>query len=575
MTQTTRRPRSSPGARALLLCALSFAGLPLGCGPAASGPPGPVPCVGSCAEAVPPPTPPGGGIDYLIVTGPKLVTAAKAYQTYREQAGYRVGTLVVPPSSSGAGGDPSARIEEIKAFVRGHYERRDPKRPFFLLILGDADDPVPVYRYREPFDGTSNKSDNYYVDLDGDHEPEFPVGRIPARTVEEALVILRKIERHESTYEVGEWNRRLTLFASQGGFSVDYFLEQLTKEYMDAVSYDYDMTMTYASQRSEYVYVPEKISDKVYAEINDGALVAAYQGHGNEAGLDSLSWNGRHFPIFDLARLETKLDVRHKPPLLVILACLTGGFVNRDAFAEEILRTERAPAALIASTEISHPYTNGILFREVAETATADREPTVGQFLWRLKYRLMHQKDRIRDTIDAITKIALKPDEVQALKRTHLHMYTLFGDPAMRLRYVDGRAALTLSSAQVARGGEVEVTAAFDGLRHGRARFSLEVRRKLLAGRTSPVPDDGDPRRDEVIRANHALANNRAVDRAETTIAEGRATVTLRVPATGVGAGTLYVKVYADDGVRDALGSVPVEVVEAGGASSPAEPTSR
>ena len=85
------------------------------------------------------------------------------------------------------------------------------------------------------------------------------------------------------------------------------------------------------------------------------------------------------------------------------------------------------------------------------------------------------------------------------------------------------------------------------------------MKRSTLSGAIATVPPDGDPTRDTVIAANYATANSRIV--AEKTASHDGASLatTLTVP-TSATAGEYYVKVYADDGKTDALGSTKITV---------------
>src|SRR6185437_9721187 len=56
-------------------------------------------------------------------------------------------------------------------------------------------------------------SDNGYGCLDEERLPAVPVGRFPARTVEEAQGMVAKTLEYESATRPGPWRRRLTILA--------------------------------------------------------------------------------------------------------------------------------------------------------------------------------------------------------------------------------------------------------------------------------------------------------------------------------------------------------------------------
>ena len=500
-------------------------------------------------------------VDYLIVAGDSLAASAERYKQFREASGHNVLVWMVKDVAA-AGTSNSHKASKIRYLIQQVYAARDPQRPFYVLLLGDANKQVPAGNYLEPHDKTNNTSDNFYADITGDHIPDLAIGRIPASTDAEVDRTRVKIAAYESTYKVGPWNRRLNLFASSGDFgaALDNIIESLAMEIADSMSYNFEVTMTYGSQQSEFVYVPELFSDKVYDRLNEGSLVSAYIGHGLSGTLDSLKWSGKSYPILDVNKLS-KLKVRNKSPIVFIIACLTGAFDDRDALAEQILRMDDAPPAVIASTEISHPYTNAVLARELGYLVTEQKSPTVGLLLQQAKYRLVHQKDDLRKLITGLGQVMLNDQAMNALNRTHLHMYALVGDPAMKFRYVAGKATLAVSSDKVKRGASLEVTASFGNLSAGKALFSLEARRKVLLSNLKEVPKDGSPDRDAVIKSNFKAANDRVAASKSVSFSGSQAKATLAVPAD-VPAGEFFVKVYAEDGEADSMAHKSVTVIK-------------
>ncbi len=500
-------------------------------------------------------------VDYLIVAGDALTTSAQVYKRFREESGHNVLVWQVKDVAA-PGASDSEKASKIKLLIKQIYNARDPDKPFYVLLLGDGNKHVPAATYVEGYDKSKNTSDNYYAEHTGDHIPDLAIGRIPASSDQEVERTRLKIAAYESSYKVGPWNRRLNLFASSGGFgdALDNIIESLAMEIADSITYNVDVTMTYGSEQSEFVYVPEQFSDKVYERLNEGSLVSAYIGHGLEGTLDKLKWGDKSYPIMDVKKLD-KLKIKNKAPIMFIIACLTGAFDNKDALAEQLLRQADAPPAVIASTEISHPYTNAVLVRELGHLITEQKSATVGLLLQQAKYRLVHQKDDLRKLLQGLGSTMLNYQQMNALNRTHLHMYALFGDPAMKIRYVSGKATLTLTPSTIKRGGTVEVKASFDNLSSGKALFTLEARRKVLLANLTEVPKDGSPDRDKVIKANYEVANNRVAASKTVTLSGSTVTAKLTLPADAP-AGEYFVKVYAENGEADAMGHKSITVTK-------------
>ncbi len=512
------------------------------------------------AEAGPIAPPAPDGTDYLIVTADSLAASAEKFRAYRETGGHHVAIAKV---SDLAGAEEP--VAKITAYVKSTYAKRNPAKPFFVLLLGDAskvgvaEGEVPAGTYDD--EGTPVTTDNVYADMDGDHLPDLAVGRVAVRTDAEAAVVFEKMRTYEGTYEVGAWNRRLDLFASTSGFGelVDPLIEEMVFKIVEEIPYALDISLTYAKQSSPYVYVPERFSDKVYDRMNDGALMMAYVGHGDTTGFATLEWGGKSFPILDTAQLSTKIAARHRPPILTLIACLTGGFEKGESLSESILKTKDGPSAILSSTEISHPYPNAIFIREIGQVLTTTKTPTVGEIFVASKRRMITESGPLRKELDERVGALVPPAEQASLRQSHLYMYTLFGDPALRVPYVHEAATVTASSAaKVGQTFDVSVTIPVS-VGDGQATVTLE------RGRTtnSPLPPGGTGGRHRRSRRGHrgelSASNDRALVTVEVPFTKGALSTSLMVPAD-LPAGRYYVKVYANDGKTDAMGSASVDV---------------
>lgn len=404
-------------------------------------------------------------------------------------------------------------------------------------------------------------SDNVYADMDGDDVPDLAVGRIPAHSDDDVDNVRTKVAAYDATYAVGAWNRRLSVFASTSGFGepIDTMIEQLVFQIVEEVPYDFDFTMTYAKQQSPYVWIPEKFSDKVYERIDEGALMVTYVGHGYSQGFATLAWGSRSFPILDTTQL-TRITAAPKAPILSLIACATGAFDTSDSVSEKVLRSAVGPVAVMSSTENSSPYPNAIFIRELGQAMLVLRTPTVGGAFVVAKQRLFNVNDALRQTIDSQVGALLDAPSRDAEKHSHLHMYTLFGDPAMRIAYPAKAGGLVVPSGSVAPGTSFSVSAAIGGFAAtGKATVTLESARSTVLGTIKTVPADADPTRDGVIQSNYVTANDKVVARADAALANGALSTKLDVPA-GLAAGDYHVKVYADDGRHDAVLSAIVTV---------------
>lgn len=504
-------------------------------------------------------------VDYLIVAADPLRAAAEELadlQTSRDHTVVLtgVGELAAP------GSEPAAVVAAIREHVRGYWQVRDPARPLFVLLVGDAADgaaydgaavPTGSYTYSLSYEPgpITIATDHVYADMDDDDLADVAVGRLPAA---DAAAVHLYFMRSLSAGQVGPWDRRINLFAGSYGQGaiVDSLIESLVDRVLDEISYDFDITMTYALQGSPYVYIPEQFSDKVYERINEGALVVSYFGHGSESSFDHLEWNGGYYPILDLAQLDD-LELAPRAPILTLVACTMGAFDLGTSVSETLLARNDGPLAVLSSTRESSVYPNTLYIREFGLAITEARAASVGEAFVAAKERMINNDDALRQQIDDAFGLTTSPADLEALRRSHLYLYTLFGDPGRPIRYPQP-ATVEATPAEASPGADLAV-AITTPLRGGTATVTLESARSQILQPLAPVPPDGDPGRDAVIAANYAAANDKRVASRSEPVVGGAVATNITIPVD-VPAGFYWLRVYAEDGPHNAFGSTLVRV---------------
>lgn len=84
------------------------------------------------------PDAPSTAIDYLIITADPLFASAQRYRDFRLSTG-QVVELAKVSEVLHATTDPTQAAQAIHDFVKARWTARSPSKPFYLLILGDAD----------------------------------------------------------------------------------------------------------------------------------------------------------------------------------------------------------------------------------------------------------------------------------------------------------------------------------------------------------------------------------------------------------------------------------------------------
>jgi hypothetical protein len=518
----------------------------------------------------PPPPDPPAAVDYLIVAADPLLDAATRLAAHRATRGHTVEVLPVSAALDDDSGNPdlagyAARLRGLVATRRGLL---DPDRELHLLLLGDADeswdgDPalVPTAVWPDPSGWVDRiTSDNLFVDLDDDGLPDAAVGRAPFRSLAEADRWVSAVIDYDTRYEPGPWNRRLHVFASEGGFGdlLDDILLDVGMRVIGEVPPEWSVSFTYAAQASVYTYPPDAFSDRVYRYLNEGALLMSYIGHGSPSGFTDAAWDGGPSgPIFDETRI-TEVAIEHRPPLLVFIACSTGSFDTGDSITERLLRQPGSSPAVLASTEVSHPYSNTIFVREIERVALTERPRTLGELFVRAKRAMLEQDDELRRFLDDISALQLTPDELLTLPPAHLQMYTLFGDPGLELPWPRGTVDLAVEDDRLPPGQVVRLCAQIHGPPAGTAHVTFEIVRTELARLTEPWSLD-EPDWRETVVANHESANDKVVWSADVPYEDGGFGLSFVVPPETRRLDH-FVVVHADDGRTDAVGSAAVHV---------------
>jgi hypothetical protein len=514
-------------------------------------------------------------VDYLVIAQDRLERVAEDHAAYRDERGHRSEVLSMSEATEdGEGGyitDHGVMIEHLRDLVRERREALDPDRTLFVLLLGPGSGRWSGSIYSVPADevgdwqwtdGSPVTSDTSIADLDGDHVPDVAVGRIPAQDADDADPVLERTRELEQAYDVGQWNYLVNVFASEAGFGdiIDEMIEQAGFDAVREVPTEWAFSFTYARFTSPYAYPPALFSDRVYDLLNDGSFMNIYIGHGWEGGFDDVLWGDERAPILDTEDLD-QLDISHRSSLLLLAACLTGAFDADENLAGAFLLQSGGPVAIVASTELSHPYANGVLLREIAQAGLVTRHRTVGEVVLDAKRRMVDNADddvrQMLDTYAVVDPTSATAELREDLILQHEHAYVLFGDPAHEVQYPAGTIDVQVESDEVVSGEDVRACVQVHGPPAGHAIVTLETDRETIGQELAEVALD-DPDRDDVVVANNAAANDKVIERWEGDYEGGGFSVAF--PTSAGRTGRLTVRVYATSGDLDALGSAEVLV---------------
>ncbi|MEJ7734855.1 MAG: C25 family cysteine peptidase [Polyangiaceae bacterium] len=541
--------------------------------------------------------------DYLILVPRSFAGAIEPLAAHRRSLGHRVATLIAEDLYARfSGGRPEAAA--LEAGVRA-LAAHAGGRLRFVLLAGDVDGPpggnetragaplLPTfYADKVPYAGDAREpwpdfvwhpdQARYATDRPlalagsdsgdaGGGGREIAVGRIPARSTWALSAFVGKLIEYEREPVRGEWPRMVRLFAAPGDFGplADRLAESTATRLIDrGVSYDFDVQLVFAKAGSAYAYPPDRLRDKVVADLDAGALVAAYVGHGAWNAFDSVQFRNRWYGL-GTASDAASLRIPAGKPLFFAFTCDTGAFDLPDgrlSLAERMVMNPDGPIAVFASSRESHPYPNALYAAAVVETFTRQRAATIGEGL--IEVRRGMQRGSI-----ALAEMLVRQD-IDELKTEHEGLFNLLGDPATRLRYPQPLEVRSTAGEVHAPGSSaaVEVRAPFA---EGRVLVTLETHRNVVRGALVPAADLerlSAPQASSLMAQNHAMASNKVLSRAEETLRQGRATVSVALPREP---GSYVVKAWASSSSAVAAGHTELTVTVPSASPSPAATSKR
>ena len=368
---------------------------------------------------------------YLVVTHEDLLPAAEALAARRAE---RDGLVPLVATSEQiynefSGGKPDFRA--VRDFARLFYDRAGQvqQMPRFLLLFGDGhydyrgieeggDDNnlVPVYETIEMLiDDENFTSDDYFGLLD-ENEGEWVytnfaqysterldlgIGRIPARTRQEAEAYVQKVIRYEDPATYGAWRGRATYLADDSFPGGDDDIHVLNAEVAANEMRDefpalnlnkiylplYEPVQTAFGRR-----LPGAEADAIGA-FENGTLIWNYSGHGSK---DQLA-DERIFSS-ELADRLTNLD---RLAIGVTATCTFGRFdmIARQSGAERLTLNPQGGAIAMftttrvvytsSGTESLNPALNRAFTQSAFERAPDGRPRRLGDVMYYTKTRAL------------------------------------------------------------------------------------------------------------------------------------------------------------------------------------------
>jgi hypothetical protein len=349
----------------------------------------------------------GNRADYLLVAPRAFLEAAQPLVERRQSQGLRVKAVAFEDVASEFGaGQPSA--EAIRELVRYAFHSWSQPSPRYVLLLGDSSydprnftgtalaSPLPALWLGTSYLVTA--SDPALAAVNGeDPLPDLAIGRLPARTAQEAQLLIAKLLAWEDSGQ-GLGGKAL-LVADNPDVAGDFEADIA------------DVASSFLSGREvQLAHLSElgaETRPTILEALNGGLSLLGYVGHGGAAVWASENvWNS-----WDVASLVAQ----SQQPLLVTMNCLNGYFVapSFDALGEALVKADgRGAIAAFSPSGLSLDGPAHLLHRALMAEVTGGSHARLG------------------DAVLAAQKAYAETGAMPEL----LSIYHLFGDPAMTIR---------------------------------------------------------------------------------------------------------------------------------------------
>ncbi|MGE0077255.1 MAG: type IX secretion system sortase PorU [Bacteroidales bacterium] len=275
--------------------------------------------------------------DMVIVTHPNFISYAQELANIHEQNDGLSVAVVTNEQVYNEFSSGNPDVSAIRNLMRMLYQRatNENEYPKYLLLFGDGSydnistksnntNYVLTYQSERSINKTQSFVTDDFFGLLDENEGEasglmdIGVGRIPAKTAEEAEVVVNKIKQYTSTDNIGNWQSQLCFIGDDEDSNIHMQDANTLADYVRTNHPDYNVNKiffdAYNQESSSGGNSYPDVTDAINTMVNNGALLINYTGHGNERWLahekvvmldDVLSWkNYKSLSLFVTATCE-------------------------------------------------------------------------------------------------------------------------------------------------------------------------------------------------------------------------------------------------------------------------------
>ena len=392
--------------------------------------------------------------DLVIVASEILRKQANRLADFRRQND-KLSVLVVSPEeiynefSSG-----KQDITAIRDFMKFLYDR-NPLKMKYLLLFGDASYDykkrinvvsnetqnvfIPTYESRESLNPIySFSSDDYFGFMSdnegywdetsaGNHTLEIGIGRLPVKSVQEAIDVVNKLIHYSTNKStLGDWRSKVVFVADNGDGNIHQRDADEFSKIMTIQTSDYQTNKIFSDAfpliSTPSVRLIPQANQRIKQAFQQGSLIVNYNGHGNEKG-----WTDEKIlTVGDIISFTNYNNL----PLMFTATCQFGRFDDpyQVSGAElSLLNSKGGAIALLTTTRPVYQSTNYVINKAFYEAVF---KPVNGKM------------PRLGDVM-----IATKNNSFKDARLTNVGVlnrnFSILGDPSMRLNYPENEVVIS------------------------------------------------------------------------------------------------------------------------------------
>lgn len=249
------------------------------------------------------------------------------------------------------------KVDAIKRYIMSQHEENHLK---YVMIVGNADKvPTPMF-YDDDIE-EDVAYENYYSNSEDSVMPMFPLSRIPASDMADAIRQL-KLAINYHKYQ-GNTRKTVCLTTDASTYGKDEY-RQSTESVAEMITDNFDVIKCYDKESNR-----KELTEK----INKGVDFLTYRGHGY-----CFMWGGSvGFTLKDVRNLNNG----NNTPIVFSVACNTAAIHFEDNFAETWMKNLKAVAFLGASSP-TYRKVNSELFKHIWEAIVRHGKTTVGDIFY-------------------------------------------------------------------------------------------------------------------------------------------------------------------------------------------------